>query len=510
MVNLNLIVKNEENLVIKIHRISLNVKADTKYNVKVFKEGQEIMNKAFKGSQWIELNTSMGEVLISCSTGYGQSSLFEKKFNLIDFLDKKNDNEVIIPDNLLKKVSYEMENPKGSIEEIERHTMMIKKSIYDKDAKYYVKEKIKQILVSLGNVELEDINPFKEEAFSILYGVGILQELDDNMDISEIMVNTTLYPEFSCNVYYTQTNQPKKLYNKSFKNVNEMLNVLGRILSSSDKELNSLENSTIETTRPNGDRITVVIPESSENYILNIRKFSNFVPTEERMIEVGTINEEINNLMKKLVKGKMNIGIGGEMGTGKTTFINYLLTHTSPIERKAIIANIKEINSNNVLSFHDIVYLNVDNKKGFTFEKQMETALRTTANRIIIPEARGKEFRQVYEANLKISGNMFTIHARSKEAFLDACVDMYAEGVNINIDMAKNKIAKSIDIIIIMKKIEDTIRIESISEVVTLENSRDESLNLLYFWDFNKKRYIKKNDISIELQKKINKVAEIS
>ena len=67
------------------------------------------------------------------------------------------------------------------------------------------------------------------------------------------------------------------------------------------------------------------------------------------MKKFGTVDDYIDKLMNVVVKGKANIGIGGEMGTGKTSFINYLLTYTEPLERKVVIASVSETDVERVL-----------------------------------------------------------------------------------------------------------------------------------------------------------------
>ena len=488
MFNPNLIIIKDKDTILGIHKIKFDYTKEN-YELEIISKSKKTVFKGrLDNTKFIELDVSLEFVNINYYKLGKDKAFFKEEVDLKNInpysLNGKTDLE-----QLIEKVQHFMDNPEGNIEEIEYHTLMIKKSSYDKKARKYVEEKIRQILLKENVLKTEDVDKLAKDIYADLYGMGILQELDDDLDVSEIMVNAYPYPKFRCDIYYVKTNEKKKRYHKTFNNLDDMLNIFARAISFSKKELNNLENATIETTRANGDRISVIIPEASESYILNIRKFSNFIPSRENMLKVGTINEDIDNLMKVLVKGKANIGIGGEMATGKTTFINYLLTHTDPIERKAIISNVKEINSNRVLDGHDIVFLNVDDEKEFTFEKQMRTALRTTADRIIVPEARGKEFKQVYEANLKTKGNLFTAHATSDEAFLDACVDMYVEDSTSDISFVRNKIAKSIDIILIMKKINNKIRIKSISEILFNKNNEFIGLNLLYYWDFENKKY---------------------
>jgi len=499
--NPNLIIIKDNENILGIYKIKFDYTKED-YKIVILNSTNEVIfNGKLNDAKFIKLDINLGNVYIEYFKPNENTPFFEEEINLKkysdNFSDKKDDME-----NLTKKVQHLMDNPEGSTEEIEYHTMMLKRCTYNIEARSYVEEKIKQILLKNGyKIEIADI--LSKQLYANLYGMGILQELDDDLNISEIMVNAYSYPNFKCNIYYKKTNEEKKKYNKTFNNIDEMLNIFSRTISFSKKELNSIENAKVEVTRANGDRVTVIIPEASEDYVLNIRKFSNFIPTKNNMIKVGTINEEIDELMDILVKGKVNIGIGGEMDTGKTTFINYLLTHTNPLERKTIISNVKEINSNRILDGHDIVFLNIDEKKGFTFKEQIKTALRTTAGRIIIPEARGEEFKQVYEANLKIKGNIFTVHATDDEIFLDTCADMYIESSNSDISLIKNKIAKSIDIIIIMKEIKNKIRIKSISEVIVNENGEYAGLNRLYYWSFEKNKYIRENKISEKLKEKL-------
>lgn len=502
MFNPNLIIiKNKKNI-LGIQKIKHDyTKKDYYIEIKDI-NNSSIFTGKIDSTTLIEVS-SQNKITITYYEDSTKKEFDTETFNLPVLYPEVKEDEIATND-MVEKVRYEMDNPKGTIHEIEDHTLKIKKSAYDIDARNYVISKIKYVLLKECQLSPDKVEILSKKLYSDLYGMGVLQELDDDIDVSEIMVNASAYPTFRCDIYYTKTNQPKKKYNKTFDNLNDLMNVFARTISFAKKEMNNSENASIETTRANGDRVSLIIPEASDNYLLNIRKFANFVPSRENMLEVGTINEEIDELMDIMVKGKANIGIGGEMGTGKTTFINYLLTYTKPIERKAIIANVKEVNSNNILDNHDIIFLNVDEEKGFSFEKQMRIALRTTADRIILPETRGGEFKQVYEANLKTKGNIFTAHATDDEFFIDVCADMYMESSPSDITFIKNKISKSIDMVLIMKKVNDKIRIKSISEVLVDEKGRYGGLNNLYYWDFKESKYVRSlNRVTDDLREKL-------
>lgn len=447
------------------------------------------------------------------------SPLLRKQFDIISAFNIKDldegrietlANERSLYETISKKVKEQMDKPLGSAKEVEHHTLMMNKTTMDNEARNYVESKIRQIVAQYGELSDSQVQEYTSRIYAEFYGMGILQEIDDDPDVGEIMVNAYEYPTFRCDIYYVK-NQVKYTFDKSFKNIEELKNVYGRAISFSKKELNNLENAMVEATRANRDRVNIIIPDASESYVLNIRKFGNFTPDLDNMKKKGTVDGFTDSLFRPLILGKANIGIGGEMGTGKTTLINFLLTYTDPIERKVVIASVNETDVDRVLKGHDVVVLNVEDSKGFTFDKLLRASLRTTASRVIVPESRGSEFKQVYEANLKTKGNMFTAHALEDEAFLDMCVDMYiGDGGNVDVAQIKNKIAKSLDIVIIMRKVGSKIRIKSISEVILDENRNYEKMNVLYYWhqdpeDPEKGEYKRtKNRISDALKARLN------
>jgi pilus assembly protein CpaF len=158
------------------------------------------------------------------------------------------------------------------------------------------------------------------------------------------------------------------------------------------------------------------------------------------------------------------------------------------LERKVVIASVSETDVDRVLKGHDVGVFNVDEERGFTFEKLLRTSLRTTADRVIIPESRGGEFKQLYEANLKTRGNMFTAHALDDESFMEMCVDMYMSSPEAGSESSlhiKNKLTKGIDIVIIMRKVGNSIRIKSISEIMVTKTGEYAGMSQLYVWTFD-------------------------
>lgn len=509
----NPIVIKDNGVTTKIIELSLDIQEQF-FTIDVLDSNERLIKRyEMDETTFISIDKSYGEITLI----YRDKNEDILKKETIDLTINEIKKELLIKDNkvetvLTNLVKQEMDFPSGTQSEIRQHTEMLKTATMDINARNYVMSKIRKTIVASDLVVTNEIEKYVYLLYSNLYGMGVLQELDDNIEIGEILVNATTFPTFRSDIYYIKDGI-KYVYDKAFNNLEELKNVFSRAVEFNKKELNSVENAIVEATRANKDRVNVLIPEASENYILNIRKFSNFVPNLQMMHKSGTVDSYIDKLMGVLVRGKSNIGIGGEMGTGKTTFINFLLTYTEPIERKVVIASVSETDIERVLKGHDIVILNVNEEKDFTFDKLIRASLRTTASRIIIPESRGGEFKQVYEANLKTKGNMFTAHALDDESFMDMCSDMYlssSDASNESSEYIKNKLSKSIDVVVIMRKVGDKIRIKSISEVVLDEKRNYKQMNPLYVWDYDPEnpldgQYVRtENRLSEEFKKRLN------
>lgn len=385
-------------------------------------------------------------------------------------------------------VQDEMDNPAGTDKEKAKHTEMLRKATIDPSSKEYVISRMTQILLKKDLIKEDELESMTYRIFGDLYGMGVLQELDDDPEMGEIMVNAVTFPEFHCDIYYVR-NGTKYRYDKTFESLSDLKKVYQRAIDFDNKELNSVKNARVEAIRPNRDRVTIIIPDASDNWSMNIRKFTNFIPNLDSMRRSGTVDNFVDRLMSIMVRGKANIGIGGAMGTGKTTFINYLLSYTPRIERKVVIASVSETDVDRVLKGHDVVIFNVDDDKGFSFQELLRTSLRTTADRVIIPESRGGEFKELYEANLKTKGNMFTGHALDDRSFMDMCVDMYMSSPDVggaeSAEFLRDKITKALDLVLIMRRVGPHIRIKTISEVLQDENGNYGGMNPIYEWTFD-------------------------
>lgn len=484
-------------------------------NLKIYQEQELLIDLSVSDCLRLDLPTEFG--IVNFVYFKENEIVFEIKVNLKDNVTF--DEEVLSNldsyERLKLIVKKEIETLRGTDEEKEHQSNLILQCTINEKARAAMMAKIKHIALRTNFIPVQEVDDYSYRIFSELWGMGVLQELDDDNEVGEILVNATKHPEFSCTIYYYKKGI-KHIYHKTIPSLVELERIFANAVAFEGKSPNAVERAIIEATRPNKDRVTIIQPDAAENYSLNIRKFANFIPSKESMMKSGTVNEDIELLLRTLVEGYANIGIGGPMNTGKTTMISYLLTYTRPIERKVVIAQVSETDIDRTLKGHDIILSRVDDEHGFSFEKHMRVGLRTTAERIIIPESRGSEFLSVVEACQKTKGNMFTGHAMDDKGFYQACVDMYLSNPmasNENSAHVRDKLTSAIDVIIVMRQVGGKIRIKSISEVIADEFQCLKEIRQLFVWQHDpedpdsveKGKYVRtKNRMSDGLKTRLN------
>ena len=158
-----------------------------------------------------------------------------------------------------------------------------------------------------------------QQVYSSIRGFGLLDTIISDDTITEVMINGHE------NIFIEQNGRLFKL-DKKFESQRRLEDVIQRIVGLAGREVNQA-NPICDTRLPDGSRVNVVLPPISLcGPILTIRKFSKKPMTIEKLIEYGSITQEIADKLELLVKAKYNIFISGGTGSGKTTFFFFFLS----------------------------------------------------------------------------------------------------------------------------------------------------------------------------------------
>ncbi len=90
-------------------------------------------------------------------------------------------------------------------------------------------------------------------------------------------------------------------------------------------------------------RVHIITPPVAANIIVTIAKRSRYVMPLEMLVANGTIDSDIESLLRIAIAGRLNFVISGGTGSGKTTILNAMLGLTEDDERIGIIEEVPEI-----------------------------------------------------------------------------------------------------------------------------------------------------------------------
>lgn len=378
------------------------------------------------------------------------------------------------------------------MDDLERKTFLYKAREYIskyfdlsrlKDDELYVKLE-KLVSEQLGEVYVpiqERVN-LTDELYSSIRGLGLLDMIIKDDDITEVMINGT------DEIFIEKSGKIERL-NQSFDSQRKLEDIIQRIVGRAGREVNQ-SNPIVDTRLPDGSRVSVVLPPVAlKGPTLTIRKFSKIPMTVEQLIKYKSITPQIAKVLETLVKAKYNIFISGGTGSGKTTFLNALSNYIPNTERVITIEDSAELQ---IVGIDNLVKLETRNsnssgKGSITIRDLIKTSLRMRPERIIVGEVRGAEALDMLQAmNTGHDGSLSTGHANSTVDMLsrlETMVLMGAEGLPL--EAIRQQIASAVDIIIHLSRLRDHSRkTMEITEVVGLKDGEIE-LNPLYVFEEN-------------------------
>ena len=348
-----------------------------------------------------------------------------------------------------------------------------------------------------------------QQVYSSIRGFGLLDSIISDDTITEVMING---PE---NVFIEQNGRLFKL-DKQFESQRRLEDVIQRIVGLAGREVNQA-NPICDTRLPDGSRVNVVLPPIALcGPTLTIRKFSKTPMTIEKLIQYGSITQEIADKLELLVKAKYNIFISGGTGSGKTTFLNALSNYIPKDERVITIEDSAELQ---IVGVENLVSLETRNANAsgagqITIRDLIKSSLRMRPERIIVGECRGGEALDMLQAmNTGHDGSLSTGHANSTEDMLSRLETMVLQGADgLPLEAIRQQIASAVDIIIHLSRLRDKSRkTMEITEVVGYKNGQI-ILNPLYVFEedenstldkvsghLNRTKNPMKNDLKLKL-----------
>ena len=385
------------------------------------------------------------------------------------------------------------------------HTkMIINASRGDIKAKRYLKECIRQELIR-NDFKYKDpdiANPIITDIYSKYWGLGILEKYDSE-DVDELMINGT---RISIEKGGQIIDLPER-----FESEEEAIRIIRRVLEFDDTLDISKKNPVKNAERKDGSRITVAIPPMAKTPYLNIRKFDSFIPTTENLVASGTVSKRMLDVIDLLIKGKANISIIGEMGSGKTSFTNWAIGRLPLGERVGTLETSFELKTEMYPNLYFVQLREQPHLNKGTLGDLFQLLLRQNVKRILLGEMRSgyEVFQYIYACTRGHSGSFGTSHNMNAEGMLDDYAAMMLEdGLGTDKETNKRRVAGAIDVVFKFRKLKSGKRIcSSIEEIVKTDDSYEISPLFVYeFYENNSSEgeHLEVNKISRGLINKMN------
>ena len=331
----------------------------------------------------------------------------------------------------------------------------------------FVRRAIETVMIQ-ENVDIPRAlrNQFMEEVFNDIVGLGPLEPLLADPDITEIMVNghDRVYVEIRGKIEATDI---------KFRDNNHVMNVINRIVSSVGRRIDE-SSPMVDARLADGSRVNAVIPPVSlSGPTITIRKFSKQPLGVSDLIRFSSVSPQMMAFLEACVKARMNIIVSGGTGSGKTTLLSVLSGYIPENERIVTIEDAAELR----LQQRHVITLesrpaNIEGAGQITIRDLVRNALRMRPDRIVVGEVRSGETLDMLQAmNTGHDGSLTTAHANSPRDLMSRLETMVLmSGMDMPIQAIREQVSSALNLIVHQARMRDGSRkIVSITEVVGME-----------------------------------------
>ena len=317
-----------------------------------------------------------------------------------------------------------------------------------------------------------------EQLVNDVLGLGPLETLLKNDDITEIMINGP-------DKIYVERKGKIQRYPARFDSTEHLLQIIDRIVSSIGRRVDE-SSPMVDARLKDGSRVNVIIPPLAlQGPTMTIRRFSKDPYTIENLIEFGTLTPEMATFIRACVRGRMNVVISGGTGSGKTTTLNVLSGWIPDDERIITIEDSAELQ----LHQDHVVTLesrpaNIEGRGRIGIRELVINSLRMRPDRIVVGECRGGEALDMLQAmNTGHDGSLTTVHANSPSDALSRLETMVLmAGTDLPSRAIREQIASAVNIIVQQARLRDgSRRIVAISEVRGFDGDKVDLQDIIRF-----------------------------
>jgi len=331
-----------------------------------------------------------------------------------------------------------------------------------------------EIRTLLGQLLAEEAIPISlserellfSEVIDDVFGLGPLEPLLRDPDVSDILVNTSRH------VFVERRGVLERIA-ATFQDDRHLLRVIDRIVSRIGRRIDD-SSPMVDARLADGSRVNAVIPPLAvDGPLLSIRRFPAERLTADHLVQLRSLTQPMLDLLTHGVRARLNCLVSGGTGAGKTTLLNVLSGCISDRERIVTIEDAAELQ----LRQDHVVRLetrppNIEGRGAIRQRQLVINALRMRPDRIVVGEVRGEEALDMLQAmNTGHDGSLTTVHANSPRDALARIETMVAMGAtNLPERAIRQQIASAIQLVVQQTRLSDgSRRVTSVSEITGME-----------------------------------------
>jgi pilus assembly protein CpaF len=328
---------------------------------------------------------------------------------------------------------------------------------------------LREVLDEQGLADSAARTQLERQLLQEVVGRGVLEDLLEDEDISEIMINGPSDIFIEKRGVITRTT-------RRFAGHDALERVIERLLLPTGRRVDE-SSPMVDARLPDGSRINVVVsPLAVHGAAITIRKFGRRLFSLDQLAAQGAMSPDMATFLRGAVLGHCNIVVSGGTGSGKTTLLNALAALVPQGERIVTIEDSAELH----LEHPNRVALqarpmNLEGQGLVTIRDLVRNALRMRPDRIVVGECRGGEALDMLQAmNTGHAGSLTTAHANSPRDLLSRLeVMVLMAGMDLPVQAIREQVASAITLVVQQTRdAEGTRRVSQITEVTGMEGGR--------------------------------------
>jgi pilus assembly protein CpaF len=320
-----------------------------------------------------------------------------------------------------------------------------------------------------------------ECVFATTCGAGLIEDLKQLPDVEEVQV-------IGRSIYLIRGGR-QMLHHRSFPNLEEVRRLQERLALCGKKPISERQ-PFVQSYLWNRSRLVMTREPYTDVPSIHIRNFIVRDISLAKLVELGTINTQMAQLLSLLVKYHASFLIGGGTNTGKTTLLFALAAEIPENERIRTLEKEFEISLRERLSGRrNILAARETMEAQLPMEDAFKPLLVMSPHWVIVGEAKGAEISQMVQGALRGHDVMGTMHTKYRESFLSDVVDLLKQDGRMHeVTDAKQRVARAFNILIFLRLVKRGQQMRRIVTEITELSVNEQALpelRPLVLWDFN-------------------------